>query len=291
MKITVFTPTYNRAYIIEKLYNSLKRQTFADFEWLVVDDGSTDNTEDLFDKWQNEDNNFPIRYYKQPNKGKCQAINTALDLANGLLFFTMDSDDYLTDNALEKISKWNDSLPSDKRYCGFAANSGTSPTETVNPIFDAEYFDATPFERYKSLTGERAMVFYTDIHKQYRYPYYEGEKFMTEAVVWNRMAHDGYQMRFFNDIIWIYEYQEEGLTKAGSSVFVNNPRGYGLCLREKAKFTNDSFLSKLKMYYTFTCDLSQKYDTTLIAECIGAPKILIVILNVLHKLKKAFQIR
>ena len=68
MKITVFTPTYNRGYIIENLYKSLQRQIFTDFEWLVVDDGSIDNTEELFDRWKKEDNNFNIRYYKKEKR-------------------------------------------------------------------------------------------------------------------------------------------------------------------------------------------------------------------------------
>lgn len=289
MKITVFTPTFNRAYIIEKLYSSLKRQTFTDFEWLVVDDGSTDNTADIIQQWQKEDNFFPIRYYKQNNMGKCQAINTALELAQGLLFFTVDSDDYLTDDALEKIVKWEDAMPKDKQFCGLAANSGTALNETPNPLFNETYLDVSPLARYENLTGEKAMVFYTEIHKMYKYPLFDGEKFMTEAVAWNRMANDGYLIRFFNDVIWIYEYQEEGLTKSGNSVFINNPRGYGLCLKEKAEFTNMSLAAKIKMYYTFSCDLSNKYDTSLIAESIGAPRALIKTMQLLHKIRTSFR--
>ena len=121
-KITVFTPTYNRAYIIENLYQSLRKQTYTDFEWLVVDDGSADNTQELFEGWQQEDNPFPIRYVKQENGGKCRAINHGLKLARGELFFTVDSDDYLTDDALEKILRWEAELPKDENFCGFSAN-------------------------------------------------------------------------------------------------------------------------------------------------------------------------
>ena len=102
-KITVFTPTYNRAYILENLYRSLQRQSYTDFEWLVVYDGSADNTRELFENWQQETNPFPIRYHKQENGGKCRAINTGLGLSEGELFLNVDSDDYLTDDALEKI--------------------------------------------------------------------------------------------------------------------------------------------------------------------------------------------
>ena len=103
MKITVFTPTYNRGYIIDNLFQSLKRQSYTDFEWIVIDDGSDDDTENMFQKFQSVDNGFPIIYKKVNNGGKHRAINTGLNLAKGELFFIVDSDDYLTDSALERI--------------------------------------------------------------------------------------------------------------------------------------------------------------------------------------------
>ena len=150
-KITVFTPTYNRAYIIETLYRSLQRQTYRDFEWLVVDDGSADNTKELFEAWQQEDNFFPIRYVKQENGGKCRAINKGLELADGELFFTVDSDDYLTDDALEKVAAWDAELPNKEQYCGFVGNRGTTPTETPNHLFKGGYHDGTALDRYTQL--------------------------------------------------------------------------------------------------------------------------------------------
>ena len=92
-KITVFTPAYNRAHTLEKLYRSLQRQTFHNFEWLIVDDGSTDGTAKLVNNWQAEENPFPVRYVWQENGGKCRAINYGLELAAGELFFTVDADD------------------------------------------------------------------------------------------------------------------------------------------------------------------------------------------------------
>ena len=121
--------------------------------------------------------------------------------------------------------------------------------------------DLTLLDRYRNIDGERALAFFTEIHKKYRYPEYSGEKFMTEAVIYNRMANDGYKMRFYNDIVWIYEYRSDGLTKAGNSLFLNNPRGYGLWLKEKALFMNFSLIKRIKMYYTFSCDLIGKYST------------------------------
>ena len=109
---------------------------------------------------------------------------------------------------------------------------------------------------------------------------------MTEAVVYNRMAADGYKMRFYNDIVCVYEYQPDGLTRSGSSLFLNNPKGYGLWLREKAKFEKISRLQRLKMYYTFTCDLSNKLSAQEIADCIGAPKWLASFILTSRKLRK-----
>ena len=280
--ITVFTPTYNRAYIIENLYHSLQRQTFQNFEWLVVDDGSADNTESLFDQWRQEESPFPIRYVKQENGGKCRAINRGLELAQGKLFFTVDSDDYLTDDALEKIVVWEKDLPKDQKFCGFAGNLGTSPDTTPNKPLPGAYFDDTAFDRYGIVEGERASVFYTEIHCKYRYPEFPGEKFITEAVAWNRMAHDGYRMRFFNDIIWIYEYKEDGLTKSGYDLFLNNPQGTALFFREKAVFFHYPLKTKLGMWYGFTCDAMDRCTNAQIAEYIDMPCLLVEPMKQLH---------
>lgn len=287
MKITVFTPTYNRAYIIENLYRSLQRQTCTDFEWLVIDDGSSDNTGDLFAAWQREDNPFPIRYYRQDNGGKHRAINYGLALATGELFFTVDSDDYLTNDALAKITQWTAALPVGEKYCGIAGNLGTSPQQTSNHLFTAPFFDGTALDRYGAVDGERAMVFFTDIHRKYLYPSFPGEKFMTEAVTWNRMAHDGYKIRFFNDIIWIYEYLEDGLTNKGARLFLSNPNGYLLWLREKSLFLKEPLSSRLKIIYTFVCDMHTfGQDNHTISQCISVPRFVIDILIGIRKFLK-----
>lgn len=287
-RITVFTPTFNRAYIIDNLYRSLQRQSFKDFEWLIVDDGSTDKTEQLVISWMKEDNSFPIRYYKKENGGKCRAINYALDKASGDLFFTVDSDDYLTDDALEKIALWEENLPRGVKYCGVAGNLGSSETRTSNTIFENGSFDGTLLDRYSVVDGERAIVFYTDVHRKYKYPEFDDEKFMTEAVAYNRMAHDGYMMRFFNDIIWIYEYKEDGLTKAGNRLFINNPRGYGLWLREKDEFLGKSLIDRIKATYTFSCDLSEEWDAVVIANSIGQKEFLIKVMLLFHNLRSRY---
>lgn len=282
--VTVFTPTYNRAYILENLYRSLKRQTYQNFEWLVVDDGSTDGTGDLIAAWQGEAHGFPIRYVRQENGGKCRAINRGLEKAQGRLFFTVDSDDYLTDDALEKIVAWEGTLPKDQKFCGFAGNLGTAPDVTPNKPLPGDYFDGSAFDRYGIVEGERASVFYTEIHRKYLYPEFPGEKFMTEAVTWNRMAADGYRMRFFNDIIWIYEYKEDGLTKSGYDLFLRNPRGTALFFREKAVFFHYPLKTKLGMWYGFTCDAMDICTNAQIAEYIDMPYLLVEPMKWIHGL-------
>lgn len=292
MKITVFTPTYNRAYIIENLYRSLQRQSFTDFEWLVVDDGSSDNTEELFEKWSKENNNFEIRYYKKENGGKHRAINYALDKAKGELFFTVDSDDYLTDDALSKVDEWEKGLDKGKKFAGIVANRGYDKDNTINNYFEEEYLDLDLMQMYtysengkRVLSGERALIFYTDIHRLYKYPEFEDENFMTEAVTWNRMANDGYLVRYYNDIIWIFEYLEDGLTKAGNKLFIENPRGYALWLIEKAKFEGKNKIDMIKVYYSIYCELYNKYTSKQIAEFLNLSLIKVNILKAIKKIK------
>ena len=282
--VTVFTPTYNRAYILGDLYHSLQRQTCMDFEWLIVDDGSVDDTKALVASWQGEENPFPIRYVYQENGGKCRAINRGLKEADGRLFFTVDSDDYLTDDAIEKVIRWDGELPKDGHFCGYVGNRGITPTQTPNRLFPGGYLDGTALDRYDQVDGERAFVFYTEVHRKYLYPEFPGEKFLTEAVTWDLMAHDGYKMRFYNDIIWIWEYKDDGLTRAGYRVFLENPQGTGLFFRQKAEFLHYSLWNKLTLWYGFATDAMDRCTDEQIASYIGMPKALVPPCRWLHGL-------
>ena len=282
--VTVFTPTYNRAYILGDLYHSLQRQTCMDFEWLIVDDGSADDTKALVASWQGEENPFPIRYIYQENGGKCRAINRGLKEADGRLFFTVDSDDYLTDDAIEKVIQWDGELPADGHFCGYVGNRGITPTQTPNRLFPGGYLDGTALNRYDQVDGERAFVFYTEIHRKYLYPEFPGEKFLTEAVTWDLMAHDGYKMRFYNDIIWIWEYKDDGLTRAGYRVFLENPQGTGLFFRQKAEFLHYSLWNKLTLWYGYATDAMDRCTDEQIASYIGMPKALVPPCRWLHGL-------
>ena len=299
-KITLFTPTYNRAYILDTLYRSVQRQTYRNFEWIIMDDGSSDNTEELVQSWMKDGNDFPIRFYKVPNGGKCRAINRGLDLAEGELFFIMDSDDYLTDDSLETVVKWEATIAGKPGYCGVAGNRGSSPTETPNTSIESmygkgvNYIDEYAYIRYpeytdKVIDGERAGVWYTEIHRKYKYPEFEGENFLTPCITWNRMSNDGYKIRIFQDIIWICEYRADGLTMQGNMRFIKNPAGAGLCLREKAEFLHYPLKERVKMWYTYYCDhtfCDEAYRLTpkKCAEYIGAPLPMIWLSAAIHGL-------
>ena len=266
--VTVFTPTYNRGYIIENLYKSLKKQTIFDFEWLVIDDGSNDETEDLFKKWTKDNNDFSIRYIKKENGGKHRAINRGVELAEGELFFIVDSDDYIVENAIELIIKWNNSIKnSEEKFAGIAGLKGYTNDTIVGSTFDGVYLDATSIERKKyNILGDKAEVFYTDILKKFKFPEIENEKFISENIVWDKIAFNGYKIRWFNEIIYICNYLNDGLTKSGQKLFLDNPKGYALIINKNIEYYNKSFKEKIYSYFNYYIQLRDKLTIREISE-------------------------
>ena len=257
MRFTVFTPTYNRAYTIENLYRSLQRQSFVDFEWIVVDDGSTDDTESLFQSFQQEKNEFPIRYIKTENQGKHRAINRGVSVARGEMFYIVDSDDYLPDDALEVIDKMERTIsPEEKaQFGGVCGQKGYDLETPIGKSFDEEILDITSLERQKhNVSGDKAEVFYTRILRNYPFPEFEGEKFLTECVVWDKIAYDRYKLRFFNHILMICEYLPDGLSAKGRALFEGNPAGWGLYLYQNGLYKKTTGIAKWNSFldYFFT---------------------------------------
>lgn len=237
--ISVFTPTYNRAYILPVLYQSLRRQTCHDFEWVIVDDGSTDNTEEIVCSWLKENNDFPIVYRRQQNGGKHTAINNGVSLAQGEWFFIVDSDDYIVDDAIEKICIWTkEQLPNE-----IAAVAGTKCFKDSSTIggsvkFKGEYCDCKNTERRKyGLLGDKAEVYRTDILKKYPFPVFEGEKFLSECAVWDRIALDGYKIRWYDEPLMVCEYLNDGLTAkvTGADLELKNFKGLTYVARQRMK--------------------------------------------------------
>jgi len=251
--ITVFTPTFNRAYTLDNLYQSLKRQTCMNFEWLVIDDGSTDNTKLLFDEWLKINNSFPIRYIKVENGGKHRAINKGVPLAKGKLFFIVDSDDFLTEDAIGKIQQWENELPKDSNaFSGVAGAKGYSVKQMIGSGSAVTYVDASSQDRKKfGITGDKAEAYYTDVLKQFPFPTFEGENFLTESVVWFAIGEAGYKIRWYNDIIYIAEYLQDGLSNNDNLIFEKNPYGLLALLKSDLKHLKLPLIRRLACYATY----------------------------------------
>lgn len=225
MLITVFTPTYNRAYILQKLYQSLLQQTCMDFEWLVVDDGSTDNTSELFEQWQAEENSFPIRYFKQPNGGKHKAINRGVNEAKGELFFIVDSDDILSTEAIQRIINQYLPIRNDMSFGGVCGLRAYHNGERIGGECNFGTLDCTSLDfRYKyHIKGDMAEVIRTNVLKEFPFPEIEGERFCPEALIFNRIA-TKYKLRYFYEKVYLCEYLEDGLTASIVKVRMNSPQ-------------------------------------------------------------------
>jgi len=242
--ITIFTPTYNRIELLTRLYHSLKKQERVNFEWLIIDDASSDDTQEHVSKWIAQgDAGFPIRYFRQEHGGKHRALNKAFELAEGNWFFIVDSDDYLTESATKLVEIWAGEVEgrediaavSGLRLVGGEIGGGT-------PVFkNGMWVEAGNLERMKyNLGGDKAEIYRTEIIKNYPFPEFQGEYFVTEAVCWDAIAADGYKIRWYNEVIYICNYLEDGLTKSGVNELsggINNYRGFcfytSQCLRVK----------------------------------------------------------
>lgn len=247
--ITVFTPTYNRAYILPSLYRSLCEQTNKDFEWLIVDDGSTDNTYELVHDWISADNGFNIVYFKKENGGKPRAINYGISKANGKFFMMVDSDDHLKSDAIQKMTGWCKEIENDKRYIGVGAARGypdDSYIKGVSPKTNEKgYIDATNLERAKyDLDADMCEAYKTDLFSKFPMAEWRGENFAPEQIALNEIALHGYLIRWHKDIIYICDYLDDGLTKGWQNLVKNNPMGYAMMYNHMLKYPNIGFKQK-----------------------------------------------
>jgi glycosyltransferase involved in cell wall biosynthesis len=184
---TVFTPTFNRAHTLGRVYESLVRQTFRDFEWLVVDDGSTDDTKALVRRWA-EEAAFPIRYEHQPNQGKHVAFNRAVQLARGPLFLCFDSDDVLLPDALALFrDAWHECGDG---FCGVTGRCVDEAGRLIGLPLPRSPLDVSSLDlKYRhKIHGEKCGFVRTDILRQYPFPVVAGTKYVPEGVVWAQIA-------------------------------------------------------------------------------------------------------
>lgn len=225
MRITVFTPAYNRAKTLPALYDSLKRQTDKRFDWLVIDDGSTDETPQLFDAYMQE-GVLDITYIRRENRGLCRTLNQGVELCKGDIFFRIDSDDYATDDAIEQIYQHWHMVEENDKVCGLVfLKIQTNAKRTGYHPFSAP--TQTNFIEYRNKyggVGDRAEVVRTDVMRQFPIPLYGEEKFCPEGLMWNRMA-KVYDAVYINRDIYVCEYMEGGLTNSVRSNLKRNAKG------------------------------------------------------------------
>ena len=228
MKFTIFTPTFNRKELLEKLYKSLQKQTYKDFEWLIVDDGSDDGTKEKVEEFLSE-KKLDIKYYFKENGGKQRAYNFATDKVNGELFICLDSDDEYVENGLETILKYWKKYEKNSNIAGMGYLSTYPNAEVIGSSFPEKEVISTQFDIYNKygVKGDKGLMFRTEIIKKYKFPVFDDEKFITEAVVYNRIC-EKYKMVYVNEKIEVKEYQEDGLTAKYNNLLLRNPKGQAL---------------------------------------------------------------
>ncbi|MBQ8468469.1 MAG: glycosyltransferase family 2 protein [Clostridia bacterium] len=222
--VAIVTPTYNRAYILPKLFESLVNQTSKNFKWYIIDDGSKDNTEEVVKTFVTKD--FEIEYHKKENGGKHTAVNFALDILSEDLTFIVDSDDTLTPDAIETIEKDWPEIKDQKDIAGFSYEKAFPDGKLMGQKYKQDVFVDTYIHARvnNKLSGDKAEVYKSEVFKKFKFPVFEGENFISEAVVWCAIGRE-YKLKFINKIIYVGEYLPDGLTASAKTRILANPRG------------------------------------------------------------------
>lgn len=224
--LTVFTPAYNRAHTLPRTYESLCRQNCKDFIWLIVDDGSQDNTAELVRQWQRRHNGFEIRYIYKENGGMHTAHNTAYEHIDTELNTCIDSDDKMAPGAVEKIlRKWEQ--VKDKGYAGIIALDADFDGNVIGRGFPEGMTETSVIGYYAAGgSGDKKLVYRTDIINQYPpYPVFEGEKYVALSYKY-RLIDQTYKMAVLDEIVCNVEYQPDGSTGTMWKQYLKNPRGF-----------------------------------------------------------------
>lgn len=256
MSITILTPTYNRGYSLPRLYQSLVNQTNTDFTWLIVDDGSMDETKSIVAKFINEEK-IKIKYIYKNNGGKHTALNLGIKNINTCLTFIVDSDDWLTEDAIDTIYNFYEKYKNYKELCGFSflrqypEGSINGPKFPKNELIES-YVDC---RLNRNISGDKAEVYYNEALKEFPFLEIEGEKFLSEDYVWVKMS-SKYKTVHINKAIYIGDYLEDGLTKNIFDRKINSP--IGMIERSKVILNSKSnLINKVKhmILYTVYSDL------------------------------------
>lgn len=234
-KITVFTPSYNRAYLLPQLYTSLINQTCKEFEWLIVDDGSIDETKTLVDNWQQE-NRIDIRYIYQENQGMHGAHNTAYDNIKTELNVCIDSDDYMPNNAVEIILENFTTL--DVKFAGIVGLDADKNGKIIGTVIPKTLSSVKLNELYSlhDVKGDKKIVYRTEIVKKYpKYPLYQNERFVPLDYLYLLIDQD-YNLKPINEILCIVEYQIDGSSMNILNQYRKHPNGFAFSRINRIKY-------------------------------------------------------
>lgn len=244
-RLTVFTPTYNRAFCLEQCYESLVRQTCSDFIWLIIDDGSTDNTEALVRSWINQDK-IKIRYKWQENKGMHGAHNTAYELIDTELNVCIDSDDYMTDDAIEKIMTFWNQHGSDQ-VAGIIGLNSNFDHQIIGTTLPDDLKTSTLYDLYYKykVTGDKKLIYRTELTRKYPYPLFKDEKYVGLAYKYYRLDTD-YPLLLMNEIVCRVEYLPDGSSVNMVHQYIKNPKGFSFYRQELMKLPFVSFTFKFR---------------------------------------------
>lgn len=232
--ITVFTPSYNRKKELKDLYESLLRQDYNDFEWLIVDDGSKDDTKNFIEELKKE-NKININYVYKENGGKQSAYNKGLDCTKGDIFLCIDSDDILKDNILKIINDDFKKIKKDKSIGGviYVQSYINDKSKIIGTSFKEDNMIENYFDIYHKLnvTGDKLIVLKTSVAKEYYFPLIKGEKFIPEALIFNRISNK-YNFLCRNIIAAHKEYLQGGYSNNYFNLVKRNPKGNMLYFKE-----------------------------------------------------------
>ncbi|UQB67446.1 glycosyltransferase family 2 protein [Epilithonimonas zeae] len=238
--VTIFTPTYNRAHLLTRLYNSLLNQTNQDFVWLIIDDGSTDNTKSLVEDWQSE-KRIEILYHFKQNGGMHTGHNKAYELINTELNVCIDSDDYMPNDAIAKIvTFWNTTVDKDK-IAGIVGLDATENGDVIGTKIPEYLKKGSLSDLYRKhhVTGDKKVVLRTDIVKKYpAYPEYENEKLVPLGILYLIIGKD-YDFLYSNNIYCIVEYQENGSSNTILKQYRQSPKGFAYSRLIRLKYIDD----------------------------------------------------
>lgn len=248
--LTVFTPTYNRAYCLEKCYESLIRQTSKDFIWLVIDDGSTDRTKDLIESWKKE-NKIEIDYHWQENQGMHGAHNTAYELIQTELNVCIDSDDYMPDDAVEKINSFWMKY-GNNQVSGLIGLDAFADRKIIGTKLPSHLKTSTLFDLYykHGVTGDKKLVYRTKLTKHFPYPVFQNEKYVGLAYKYYRLDCQ-YELLLMNEVVCCVEYLPDGSSRNMLRQYRRNPNGFAFYRKElmKLPFVNHSFKFRQAIHY------------------------------------------